>query len=436
MSSNTDPSTSAMSNAALYTERPARINKEDFFMVLALWMEHFPVLVENNKDAKHHSRHQKVGAVLVLPNDILYAVDCTRDDGHGVARLLMNHPDIDKGCKVFVSRKPCSLCSKLLVQSKVDRVFFPPFEPEYYDGEDSEEFEREKSRVDTLFQTSNIAQSVFLPTVAKAVLECEKRKHKPKDKSEAEGTMDDRIDKKTKELFDKFWKENWIKTVKVNLSWPAFDKNMAKKFKQDFENTMKWMAQILVKSGLDGEETLSFQPIDGNGELKTMSNPDNDNELQFKQFAHLIRMAQFLARRTDDPRRGVGAIIANKDMEIKALGWNGFPLKALYGEFPRASSRDNKVEEKKYPYIIHAEQNALLMRNDKNLKDTTLFVTKSPCDECVPYLQMQGITTVVLDAELQKEKSKDLSYSKFGAKVDKEVFICFQRQTGIPLTTF
>ena len=435
MSSNTDPSTSAMSNAALYSERPARINKEDFFMVLALWMEHFPLSPDLVEDNKHHSRHQKVGAVLVSPNDTLYAVDCTRDDGHGVARLLMNHPDIAKGCKVFVSRKPCSLCTKLLVQSKVDRVFFPPFEPEYYDGSRrctrtsiGKKFKQEKSQVDTLFQTSNIAQSVFLPTVAKAVFESEERKHVTNKE------MARKIELQKKKLFAKFWREGWMKTVKDNLSWPGFDKNMAIKFKQDFENTMKWMAQILVKSGLDGEETLSFQRVDGNGKLKTMSNPPDNNEQL--QFAHLVRMAQFLAERTDDPRTGVGAIIANKDMEIKALGWNGFPLKALYGEFPRASDTDDKVEDKKYPYIIHAEQNALLMRNDKNLKDTTLFVTKTPCDECVPYLQMQGITTIVLDAKLQKEKSKDLSYSKFGAKVDKEVFICFQRQTGIPLTIF
>ena len=50
------------------------------------------------------------------------------------------------------------------------------------------------------------------------------------------------------------------------------------------------------------------------------------------------------------------------------------------------------------------------------------------------YLSVQGITTIVLDAKLQKEKLKDLSYSKFGAKVDKEVFIRFLRQTDISLT--
>ena len=122
-----------------YSDRPPRITKEDLFVVLALWMEHFPVegeqdLAKDNEDTKlPYSGYRKVGAVLVLPGtDIVYAVDCTRDDVHAVARLLMNHPDIAKGCKVFVSRKPCSFCTKLLVQSKVERVYFPPFEPEYH----------------------------------------------------------------------------------------------------------------------------------------------------------------------------------------------------------------------------------------------------------------------------------------------------------------
>ena len=75
----------ATSNVASYSDRPSRIAKADLFMVLALWMEDFSDLLEDNQDTTHKSRHQKVGAALVSPNDILYAVDCTRDDVHGVA---------------------------------------------------------------------------------------------------------------------------------------------------------------------------------------------------------------------------------------------------------------------------------------------------------------------------------------------------------------
>ena len=175
-----------------------------------------------------------------------------------------------------------------------------------------EQFDCEKSQVDTLFTRSSVGQSVLVPKVEETVLQREKKKDE----------MDNRRKKKMKELSDKFCKEEWMKMVKDNLSRPVFDENMAKKFQEDFAKTMEWMARILVESGLDIEAEISFQqmqklPVVGEGKPK---------ELQSKQFAHLIAMAQFLARRTDDPKRGVGAVIANENMEIKALGWNGIIL--------------------------------------------------------------------------------------------------------------
>ena len=82
---------------------------------------------------------------------------------------------------------------------------------------------------------------------------------------------------------------------------------------------MRWMARILVQSGLD-EDEITFKKVKSGS-----VGQDNFKTLDFKIATHLIRMAQFLAGRTDDPKRGVGAVIANEKMEIKALGWNGFP---------------------------------------------------------------------------------------------------------------
>lgn len=95
-----------------------------------------------------------------------------------------------------------------------------------------------------------------------------------------------------------------------------------------------------------------------------------------------MKLAFFLVERTDDRKTGVGAVIVNKDKDIVGLGWNGFRMTSLYGEFPRASRTDVTVREKKYPSIIHAEQNALLMRNTKSIKDATLVVTMTPSDDC------------------------------------------------------
>ena len=84
-------------------------------MTLALWMEDF--VDETLK------LYNKVVAVLVLPNDIVCGADCSRDGVHAVSRLLMEHYDKASGSRMFMSRKPCPMCAKLLVQSKVVLFF-------------------------------------------------------------------------------------------------------------------------------------------------------------------------------------------------------------------------------------------------------------------------------------------------------------------------
>ena len=118
-------------------------------------------------------------------------------------------------------------------------------------------------------------------------------------------------------------------------------------------------------------------------------------------------------------------------MEILGLGWNGFPLKAHYGEFARASRSDESAVDKKYPYVIHAEQNALLMRNKKDIEGAVLFVTRSPCNECTPLIKMQGIKAFVVDEDVSSREetpaeNNQLSYKMFPDLVREGKFVCYQ----------
>ena len=376
-----------MAGSTSYAARDCRISKENLYMVLALHMQEFPGDPEIGD-------YKKVGAALVLPNDMLYAVDCSRDGVHGVARLVITHPEIPQECKVFVSRKPCSFCTKLLVQSKVKRVFYLPIEPEYYKDASDEDFDDETSRVDELFKVSSIAQSVFVPRAGQEVIEAAERKHQT-DRSRRTTEQDN--------LFNKYWDVAWFgetedaqDNCQKKLPWRAFDGEMREQVKEDFKSITEWMAHVLIKSQLP-----------------------RDQPSQVLQYIHLMKLAFFLAERTDDPKRGVGAVIVNKDKDIVGLGWNGFPTKSLYGEFPRASRSDEAVTEKKYPYIIHAEQNALLMRNTKSIKDAILVVTMTPCDDCTPLIKMQGIKTVVLGEKIRFDSSDPLiKFTKFRLWVD------------------
>lgn len=376
-------------------------------------MERFPV------ERMEVEPYEKVGAVLVLPNDRLYAVDCSRNGVHAVVRLLMKHPKILEGCKVYVSRKPCSFCTKLLVQSKVKRVFYLPIEPEYIymKSKDPEKFKNETERVDNLFKVSEIGQSVFVPKVGEGVLASAE---------ERQPTLKEKREEKTMQLFKTYWKDDgWMAKARDELPWPAFNDDMKTEVRNDFRDTMEWIARIQIM----GSEK-RFRALHRDGDMPFDPEAES-NHLQCHQAEHLINLAKILAERTDDPKTGVGAVIINDKREIVGLGWNGFPTKALYGEFPRASDKDVAVRDKKYPYVIHAEQNALLMRNINDIAGGTLFVTKTPCDECTPLIQMVGIKTVVLGVKLQKERKEGIVYSKFEEKVNTErAFVCFEMESA------
>ena len=230
------------------------------------------------------------------------------------------------------------------------------------------------------------------------------------------------------------WKEPPVKT---ELPWPAYDEHMAKEVKKNFENAMELIARVkLSGAGL----LYNFIPCKKN---PTKSSDGFNPNQNLEQAQRLMTMAKFLTLRTDDPTTGVGAIIVDPlKMEILSLAWNGYPMKALYGEFPRASDKDKAVGLKKYPYMIHAEQNALLMRNRKNIEGAVLFVTRTPCHECAPLIAMEGVKTVVVDddvmsqRETKQNEEKCLDYEKFPNMVKDEKVVCYQTKKVPPKDKF
>jgi dCMP deaminase len=408
-----------------YAKSYSRVSKEDLYMIIALWMEDF---VDDPPEG-----YNKVGAVLVLPNDVIFAADCSRDGVHAVARLLMKHYDKAKGCKMFMSRKPCPICAKLLVQSKVQRVLFLPFEPEYYPSNDNDSMMKQ---VDSLFTASAIAQTRFVLQVDETVLKDAQLKTPSPSKIKTR-----MINEEKKSLVDKYGFEKnlaWKKSIVEKLPWPSFDSDIDGHVQTRFSYAMEWIArvQVLSGSGLNYKFKLAKQQkYADDADIEFEPVPDDSKDPKLKHARKFIAIARFLSERTDDPKAGVGAVIVSPKSEILAFGWNGFPLKALYGEFPRGSSSD-ETPDKKGPYVIHAEQNALLMRNQKNIEGSTLFVAgRPPCNECAPLIEMQGVKTVVVDTDdahdvnaLRKKENYELFpkmvKDKDEGKDDK--FVCYR----------
>ncbi|KAI8468282.1 MAG: cytidine deaminase-like protein [Monoraphidium minutum] len=111
---------------------------------------------------------------------------------------------------------------------------------------------------------------------------------------------------------------------------------------------------------------------------------------------YFMSVAFLSAQRSKDPNKQVGAVIVSPDNIILSIGYNGFPRGCPDGALPWAKkSRSGNVLDTKYPYVVHAEANALLNKNQASVAGTRVYVTMFPCNECAKLLIQAGITEVI-----------------------------------------
>ncbi len=110
---------------------------------------------------------------------------------------------------------------------------------------------------------------------------------------------------------------------------------------------------------------------------------------------YFMAIAKLSSMRSKDPSTQVGACIVAKDNRILSIGYNGAPNGYDDNEFPWG--RDGEELETKYPYVCHAELNAILnyRGNKRELESSTLYVTLFPCNECAKIVIQSGIKNIV-----------------------------------------
>ena len=96
-----------------------------------------------------------------------------------------------------------------------------------------------------------------------------------------------------------------------------------------------------------------------------------ENYLSWDEY--FMGIALLSAMRSKDPQTQVGACIVNEDNRIVGIGYNGFPHGCSDVEFPW--EREGEFLETKYPYVVHAEQNAIL-NSTTRLKKYALYLLK------------------------------------------------------------
>ena len=109
---------------------------------------------------------------------------------------------------------------------------------------------------------------------------------------------------------------------------------------------------------------------------------------------YFMAVAQLSARRSKDPSTQVGACIVNKNKRIIGIGYNGFPTGCSDDDLPWA--REGSLLNTKYPYVCHAEMNAITnAANKPDLDGASMYVSLFPCNECAKLIVQVGIKEVI-----------------------------------------
>ncbi len=129
---------------------------------------------------------------------------------------------------------------------------------------------------------------------------------------------------------------------------------------------------------------------------------------QLKYDRAYMRMALEWAKLSHCERKQVGALIVKERMIISD-GFNGTPT-----GFENCCEEDGTTKW----YVLHAEANAILKvaGSTQSCKDSTLYITLSPCKECSKLIHQSGIKRVVYADEY-----KDTSGLEFLKKAGVEL---------------
>lgn len=108
---------------------------------------------------------------------------------------------------------------------------------------------------------------------------------------------------------------------------------------------------------------------------------------------YFMGIALLSSMRSKDPNTQVGACIVNHNNKIMSVGYNGLPLGCSDDEFPW--EREGATLNTKYPFVCHAELNAILNHAGGNLQGCKIYVALFPCNECAKAIIQSGIKEVV-----------------------------------------
>ena len=149
---------------------------------------------------------------------------------------------------------------------------------------------------------------------------------------------------------------------------------------------------------------------------------------------YFMGVSLLASMRSKDPSTQVGACIVSNENKIMAVGYNGFPRGCSDDEFPWERSAENS-NDTKYPFVCHAELNAILNAGGQDLRGAKIYVALFPCNECAKAIIQSGIKEVIYIsdkyASTEPTQASKRMFNAAGVKLthfmsNKEITISFE----------
>ncbi|XP_072512755.1 cytidine and dCMP deaminase domain-containing protein 1 isoform X2 [Salminus brasiliensis] len=424
-----------------------RLSKVNLFTLLSLWMELFP---KRESQKRGNGSVRDAGLVVVHEQRVL-GLHCSGPELHAGQVAVIRHGLRLRGCDLYFSRKPCSTCLKMIINAGVNRISYWPADAEISllsDGSSTAKSHLEEAKLDALAAEKLKSNSrphicVMLQPLASEMLQF----------VEETSCNSDFLERMFRD--NQSWNIQQLFRMENQRNWDDFSKRF---FIEDREQHRK-MLEMMGLENFCLEQYLSALRQHMRDLIKILASvaasvPVREHEYGFYEtepittkcsalpkevVQHCIIQATLLAYRTEDPKVGVGTVIWAEDKEgrwqsecdgtgamyLVGCGYNAYPAGSEYAEFPQMDARQEERHNRKYRYIIHAEQNALTFRSAevRGQEQTMLFVTKCPCDECVPLIHGAGIKQIyTADKDSGKDKH-DISYKRFSQLRQVQKFI-------------
>uniref|UniRef100_A0A1A7WJ39 Cytidine and dCMP deaminase domain-containing protein 1 n=1 Tax=Iconisemion striatum TaxID=60296 RepID=A0A1A7WJ39_9TELE len=423
-----------------------RLSKVNLFTLLSLWMELFP---QEQDEEKELSQIRRSGLVVVREGKVV-GLHCSGAELHAGQASILQHGASLANCQLFFSRRPCATCLKMIINAGVSQISFWPGDPEISmltsnqtnsqrTAESMTEASLDAIAVEKLKSNSRPHICVLMQPLAPGVLQFVDETSRRSDFMERMMGDDPGLD--PEELFNSnrrrhlkdFSRHFLIQTNQLHkdiLSQMGLKNFCVEPYFSNLRSNMTELVEVLaaVAAGMPQQHYGFYR------EESPSLNP-HPGDVSQAVARHCIVQARLLSYRTEDPKVGVGAVIWAKGQSacccgtgrlyLVGCGYNAYPAGSKYAEYPQMDNKQEDRERRKYRYIIHAEQNALTFRTRdiKPDESTMLFVTKCPCDECIPLIRGAGVKHIYTSDQDRDKDKGDISYLRFGSTKDVGKFI-------------